>query len=76
MRRTLAWVSFGGAILVLVSPLKLAWMRPEHGWLFPFGLWLAILVVGALVSRGPRSAPPNGGRSGAEPPESPRGDDD
>jgi hypothetical protein len=44
-------MSFGGAILVLVSPLKLVWMRPEQGWLFPFGLWLAILVVGALLSR-------------------------
>jgi hypothetical protein len=42
-----SWVVFGAALLVLASPLKLVWMRPELGWLAPFVVWLALIAAGA-----------------------------
>jgi hypothetical protein len=45
----MAWLAFAVAALVLASPLKLVWARAALGWTFPFFLWLAVIVVGALV---------------------------
>lgn len=56
-RAPLAWLAFALATLVLASPLKLAWARSALGWTFPFLLWLAIIVAGALVARAPRDEP-------------------
>jgi len=49
--RAFAWLGFGAAALVLVSPLKLWWARPSMGWMAPFALWLAIILLGAWLSR-------------------------
>jgi hypothetical protein len=49
--RALAWLGFGAALVLLVSPLKLWWARPGMGWLTPFALWLAIILLGAWLSR-------------------------
>jgi hypothetical protein len=42
-----AWVVFGAALLVLASPVKLVWMRPQLGWLAPFAVWLALIIAAA-----------------------------
>jgi hypothetical protein len=45
--RAVAWLGFGVAVLVLVSPVKLWWARPAMGWITPFLLWIALIVLGA-----------------------------
>jgi hypothetical protein len=50
--RVLAWLTFAVAILVLASPLKLAWARPALGWTFPFVLWLGVIALGIFLGRG------------------------
>ena len=49
--RATAWLAFGAAILILVSPLKLGWARAELGWIAPFALWSAFIALGAWLSR-------------------------
>lgn len=44
------WV-FGLAVLVFASRARFLWASGRHGWLWPFGLWAAVIVVGALVNR-------------------------
>lgn len=46
-----AWLGFGGAVLALVSPLKLWWARPEMGWIAPFAIWLLLILLGGWLSR-------------------------
>ncbi len=47
----MAWLVFGAALLVLVSPLKLWWARPALGWMAPFILWLVLIVLGVWLNR-------------------------
>jgi len=49
--KAVAWLGFGAALLILVSPLKLWWARPSLGWITPFLIWLAIIVLGAWRGR-------------------------
>ena len=49
--RSIAWVAFGAALLLLVSPLKLWWARPELGWIAPFAVWAVLILVGAWLNR-------------------------
>ncbi|HTE53905.1 MAG TPA: hypothetical protein VK698_23780 [Kofleriaceae bacterium] len=49
--RALAWLGFGAAVLVLASPLKLLWARPVMGWMAPFLIWLALILLGAWLGR-------------------------
>jgi hypothetical protein len=44
------WV-FGLACLVLASRARLLWASGQHGWLWPFGLWAAVILLGAVVNR-------------------------
>jgi len=44
------WV-FGLGLLVFVSRARLLWADGQHSWLWPFGLWAAIILVGAVVNR-------------------------
>jgi hypothetical protein len=44
------WV-FGLACLVFASRARLLWANGQHGWLWPFGLWAAVILVGAVVNR-------------------------
>lgn len=48
--RAFAWLGFGAAVLLLVSPLKLWWARPGLGWIAPFILWLALIGLGGWLS--------------------------
>lgn len=50
--RAVAWLGFGVAVLVLVSPVKLWWARPAMGWMTPFLLWVALILLGAWIGRG------------------------
>ena len=54
----LSWLSFAVAVLVLASPLKLAWARPALGWMFPFLLWGVIIALGAVAARAARDDEP------------------
>lgn len=47
-----AWLAFGVGVLVLVTPLRLAWARSVLGWTFPFFLWLGLIVLGAALGYG------------------------
>jgi hypothetical protein len=47
-----AWLAFGLAVLVLASPLRLAWALPALGWTFPFFLWLGVIGLGAALGGG------------------------
>lgn len=49
--KAVAWLAFGAALLVLVSPLKLWWAQPTLGWITPFVLWLVLIVLGAWQNR-------------------------
>ncbi len=51
--RGTAWLAFGVAVILLVSPVRLWWAQVEHGWLAPFGVWLAIIGMGAWQARRP-----------------------
>ena len=44
------WV-FGLAVLVLASRARLLWADGRHSWLWPFGLWAAVILVGVVVNR-------------------------
>ena len=44
------WV-FGRALLVFASRARLLWADGQHSWLWPFGLWAVVILVGALVNR-------------------------
>jgi hypothetical protein len=44
------WV-FGLAGLVFVSRARLLWASGAHSWLWPFGLWAAVILLGAVVNR-------------------------
>jgi hypothetical protein len=46
-----AWLGFGAAVLLLVSPLKLWWARPALGWIAPFAIWLLLILLGGWLSR-------------------------
>jgi hypothetical protein len=49
--RAFAWLGFGAAVTLLVSPLKLWWARAGLGWIAPFALWLALIALGGWLSR-------------------------
>ncbi len=57
--RAFAWLGFGAAVLLLVSPLKLWWARAELGWMTPFAIWSLMISFGAWLCR-----PGNGISSG------------
>ncbi|HXX29893.1 MAG TPA: hypothetical protein VEJ89_04185 [Myxococcaceae bacterium] len=44
------WV-FGVGVLVFATRARLVWADGAHGWLLPFGLWLALILLGAIVNR-------------------------
>jgi hypothetical protein len=44
------WV-FGLACLVFASRARLLWADGHHGWLWPFGLWAAVILLAAVVNR-------------------------
>ncbi len=44
------WV-FGLAVLVFASRARLVWADGRHSWLWPFGLWAAVILLGAVVNR-------------------------
>ena len=48
-RGRLAWLAFGVAVLVIASPLRLAWARSVMGWTFPFILWLGVIALGVAL---------------------------
>lgn len=49
--RAVAWLGSGVAALILVSPVKLWWARPEMGWMTPFLLWIGLILLGAWAGR-------------------------
>jgi len=49
--RAFAWLGFGAAVLLLVSPLKLWWARSSLGWMAPFLIWLVLIGLGGWLSR-------------------------
>lgn len=48
--RAASWLGFGGAALVLVSPLKLLWAQSGFGWLGLFAMWLVLICLSAWLS--------------------------
>jgi len=44
------WV-FGLGLLVFASRARLLWADGHHSWLWPFGLWAAVILVGAVINR-------------------------
>ncbi len=44
------WV-FGLAVLVFASRARLVWANGRHGWLWPFGIWALLILIGAVVNR-------------------------
>jgi uncharacterized membrane protein len=46
--RELSLLAFGVAVLLLASPLRLLWARDGTHWVVPFGLWLGVVLLGAL----------------------------
>lgn len=44
------WV-FGLGVLVFVSRARFFWADGARSWLVPFGLWLLLIVLGAVVNR-------------------------
>jgi hypothetical protein len=44
------WV-FGLGVLIFASRARLMWAEGTRAWLWPFGLWLALIVIGAVVNR-------------------------
>jgi hypothetical protein len=46
-----SWLGFGGAALVLISPIKLWWAQGGLGWLGPFALWLVLIGLAAGLAR-------------------------
>lgn len=44
------WV-FALGLVVFASRARLTWASGNHGWLWPFGLWLLVILAGALVNR-------------------------
>lgn len=55
--KELAWLVFGGALVLLASPLRTLWARDDAPWVAPFGLWAVITVAAALALRPPRQRP-------------------
>ena len=53
--RELALLVFFLSLLLIASPLRLLWARDGTHWLVPFGLWLGVVLLGALAAhrRGP-----------------------
>lgn len=49
--RALSWLGFGGALLLIVSPLKLLWARAGFGWMAPFAIWFGLIALSAWLSR-------------------------
>lgn len=39
------------ALVIFGSRARLLWADGHHGWLWPFALWLAVIVIGAVVNR-------------------------
>jgi uncharacterized membrane protein len=48
--RELSLLAFGIAVLLVASPLRLLWARDGTHWLVPFGLWLGVVLLGALAA--------------------------
>ena len=48
--RELGLLVFFLSILLIASPLRLLWERETTHWLVPFGLWLGIVLLGALAA--------------------------
>ena len=44
------WV-FALGVLAFASGARLWWANGQHGWLWPFGLWALVIVLGAVVNR-------------------------
>ena len=44
------WV-FGLAVLVFASRARMLWADGRHSWLWPFGLWALVILLGAIVNR-------------------------
>jgi hypothetical protein len=47
--RSLLAITF--ALLLTASPLRIMWAHPSRGWLAPFVVWGAMVVLGAWVTR-------------------------
>jgi hypothetical protein len=43
--------AFGLAALLFASRARTVWANGRHGWLWPFGLWALVIVIGAVVNR-------------------------
>ncbi len=46
-----AWWVFGLAVLVCASRARMLWADGRHSWLWPFGLWALVILLGAVVNR-------------------------
>ena len=47
----LVLVAFIVAAFVFASPFHLLWMTPETPWYVPYLIWLAVIVMTAIVQR-------------------------
>ncbi len=49
--RELGVLAFAVSVLLLASPLRVLWARPDTHWLVPFGLWLGLVLLAGLAVR-------------------------
>ena len=49
--RELGLLAFAISMLLLASPLRMLWSRPETHWLVPFAIWLGIVLLAGLAVR-------------------------
>lgn len=52
--RDLSLLSFGIALLVFATPLRLIWAADGRPWYLPFVLWLMVTVLAFWVARAAR----------------------
>jgi hypothetical protein len=46
---------FAAAALLFGSPVRQLWLREGSAWYLPFGVWLAVILLGAWAARRGRS---------------------
>jgi len=39
--------AFAVAVVVIAGPARSLWANPERGWLAPFVVWVAVILLGA-----------------------------